>query len=183
MLAAAGLPGRPADPDRDAVAVGEIVGAHALRGWVRLKPHQRETTSLAPGRRVLLTRDGAWREVEVLHARPHGRGMVLLGLDEVHDRTAAEGLRGATVLVRAADLPLLADGEYYHHEVIGFTVETLDGTVVGTITGILHNGLHDVWELRDGERERLIPVIADVVRAIDRSARRVHIDPLPGLLD
>jgi ribosomal 30S subunit maturation factor RimM len=37
--------------------------------------------------------------------------------------------------------------------------------------------------VRDEAREHLIPVIADVVRAIDRPARRVVVEPMPGLLD
>ena len=44
-------------------------------------------------------------------------------------------------------------------------------------------GLNDVWVVEAGEREWLIPVIADVVRAIDRAARRIVIEPIPGLLD
>jgi 16S rRNA processing protein RimM len=85
--------------------------------------------------------------------------------------------------VRRADFPALDEDEYYHHELLGFTVETVDGAVVGTIAGIMANGLHDVWEVRDGVREHLIPVVADIVRSIDRDTRRVRIDPLPGLLD
>jgi 16S rRNA processing protein RimM len=183
MPAAAVIPGASVPPDPDAVTVGEIVAAHALHGLLRVRVAQLPAPSLAPGRRVLLELGGAWREVTVTHAGPHGRGQVLVGLEGIGDRTAAEALRGARLLVHAADLPALDENEYYHHEVLGFTVETLDGAVVGTIAGIMVNGLHDVWEVRAGTREHLIPVVADVVRAIDRDARRVRIDPLPGLLD
>ena len=55
--------------------------------------------------------------------------------------------------------------------------------MIGTIAGIMANGLHDVWEVRDGTREYLIPVVSEVVRDFDRAARRVRIEPLPGLLD
>jgi 16S rRNA processing protein RimM len=182
-MRAAVLPGASVPPDAEAVAVGEVVGAHALRGWLRVKAYHVPVPSLVPGRRVLLEREGAWREAVVTHAAAHGRGLLLLGLDDVSDRTAAEARRGATVLVRRADIPALDEGEYYHHEVVGFAVETLDGADVGIISGVMSNGLHDVWEVRAGDREHLIPVVADVVHAIDRAGRRVRIDPLPGLLD
>ena len=183
MSAADARPGRDPGPAGEFVAVGEIVGAHALRGWVRVRPYQMPAPSLTAGRQVLLEQDGRRRDARVTHAAPHGRGFVLLGLEGVADRTAAEALRGAVVLVRRADLPALEEDEYWHDEVVGFDVETLDGTVVGTIAGVMSNGLHDVLEVRAGDREYLIPVVADVVRAIDRPARRVRIDPLPGLLD
>jgi 16S rRNA processing protein RimM len=183
MRAGTAIPGPAIAPDPDAVAVGEIVGAHALRGLLRVRPYQPGTPTLAQGRRVLLESGGSWSEAEVTHAGAHGRGLLLLGLDGVGDRTAAEALRGTRLLVRRADFPVLDDDEYYHHEVLGFTVETVDGAVVGTIAGVMANGIHDVWEVRAGAREHLIPVVADVVLAIDRDARRVRIDPLPGLLD
>jgi 16S rRNA processing protein RimM len=177
------LPGAAVTPDPDAVAVGEVVGAHALHGMLRVWPYQPTPSTLAAGRRVLLERDGVWSEAQVTHVGAHGRGMLLLGLEGVGDRTAADALRGVRLLTRLADLPALDENEYYHHELLGFTVETTDGAVIGTIAGIMANGLHDVWEVRAGEREHLIPVVADVVRTIDREARRVRIDPIPGLLD
>ncbi len=183
MRAVAALPGPPATPDPDAVAVGHVVGAHALRGWLRVKPYQPAAPSLIGGRHVLLERDGAWREATVSHAAVHGRGLILLGLDDVPDRSAAEALRGATVLVRRGDLPAIEEDEYYHHEVVGFAVETVDGHAVGVVAGVMSNGLHDVWEVRAGDREHLIPVVADVVETIDRAGRRIRIRPLPGLLD
>jgi len=169
-------------PDEATVAVGEIVGAHGLRGLVRLRPYQ-PTESLVPDRRVLLERNGVRREVRLLSVAGHARGVLLVGLDDVADRTAAEALAGTVVLVRQRDLPPLADGEFYHHEVLGFAVETEAGEALGTIVETMATGLNDVWVVRDGAHEHLIPVIADVVRAIDREARRIVIAPMPGLLD
>src|SRR5262245_32821477 len=102
-----------------AVAVGEIVGAHSLRGLVRLRPYQSPAPSLAPGRDVLVERGGTRHTVRLLSVAPHARGILLVGLEGVTDRTAAEALAGATVLVRRADLPALEPNEFYHHEVVG----------------------------------------------------------------
>src|SRR5262245_30776851 len=165
------LPGAAVTPDPDAVAVGEIVGAHALRGLLRVRPYQPSPPSLAAGRRVLLERDGAWSEAQVTHAGAHGRGMLLLGLDGVSDRTAADALRGVRLLARLADLPALQPDEYYHHEILGFTVETTDGAVIGTIEAIMANGIHDVWEVRAGARETLMQVVAEIERHLDTTTR------------
>src|SRR2546426_9813126 len=87
------------------VAVGEIVGAHALRGWLRLRAYQPPAPSLVPGRRVLIAQAGACRELEGRAAAPHGRGLVLLALAGVDDPPAAQALVGAPAPVRATDLP------------------------------------------------------------------------------
>lgn len=165
------------------VAVGEIVGAHALQGWVRLRAYQPPAPSLVPGRRVLVAQAGVCRERAVRAAVPHGRGRVLLALAGVDDRGAAEALVGARVLVRAADLPPPAADEFYYHEVVGFRVETTGGEALGAVVETFTTGLNDVWVVRGSGREHLIPVIADVVRAIDRATRCIVIEPLTGLLE
>jgi 16S rRNA processing protein RimM len=180
----------PARPQRDGpvaatgetLAVGEVVGAHALRGLLRVRPYQPAPTSLSPGRSVLLEERGGCRRARIGSAVPHGRGLVLLGLEGVADRTAAEGLVGARLLVPTAELPPLAGGEFYYHEIVGFRVETEEGRALGVVTETFSTGVNDVWVVRDGDEEHLIPVIADVVRVVDREGRRVLIRPLPGLL-
>jgi 16S rRNA processing protein RimM len=131
---------------------------------------------------VLLERDGAWLATTIVRAARHGRGM-LVALAGVHDRTAATALTGMRLLVRAADLPATAPGEFYHHELHGFAMTTTDGRALGTIAETFSTGTNDVWVVRDGGREHLIPIIADVVREIDRAGRRVVIEAMPGLLD
>jgi 16S rRNA processing protein RimM len=174
----------PAAPATDGVvAVGEIVAAHALRGLLRVRAYQPPAPSLAPGRQVVLEHGDTRRRVTVVSAAPHARGLVLVALDGVTDRDAAEALVGARLLVRADELPPPAADEFYYHEVVGFRVETTDGRCLGTVDATFSTGVNDVLVVRDGEREHLIPVIADVVRAIERGPRRIVIEPMPGLLE
>ena len=113
----------------------------------------------------------------------HGSGQLLLELDGLDDRTAAAALAGSDVLVPVRELPALGADEFYYHEMPGFRVETVDGTPVGEITDTMHTGATDVWIVRSPSGEHLIPVVRDVIAAIDRTARRVLITPIPGLLD
>ena len=75
------------------------------------------------------------------------------------------------------------DGEFYYFQLAGAEVMLTDGRRLGTIEDIMSTGAHDVWVVRDGEREVLVPVISDVVKAMDLAARRVTIEAVPGLLD
>ena len=108
---------------------------------------------------------------------------MLIALDGIADRDAAAALTRMRILVRADDMPALEEDEFYHHEVHGFAMVTTDGRALGTIAETMSTGLNDVWVVRGEGREHLIPIIADVVREIDRAGRRVVIEPMPGLLD
>ena len=174
------LPSVP--PDASAIAVGELGSPHGLAGQLHLRPYQPGAPSLTADRPVLLERDGTWLAATVAQIAPHGRGM-LIALDGIADRDAAAALTRMRILVRADDMPALDEGEFYHHEVHGFTMVTTDGRVLGTIAETMSTGLNDVWVVRGEGREHLIPIIADVVREIDRAGRRVVIEPMPGLLD
>src|SRR5437870_13736916 len=96
------------------VAVGEIVGAHALRGWLRLRAYQPPAPSLVPGRRVLIAQAGACREPEVRSAAPHGRGPRLPAPAGGDDRRAAEALVAGRALARTTVSPPPAGDESYY---------------------------------------------------------------------
>jgi 16S rRNA processing protein RimM len=148
-----------------------------------VRAYQPPAPSLAAGRTVLLACDGDIRTARVRSAGRHARGLVLVGLEGVEDRTTAEALVGARVLVSRADLPPPGEDEFYYHEVEGFAVVTTGGEPVGAIVSTFSTGTNDVWVVQGAGREHLIPVIADVVRVLDRRGRRVVIEPMPGLLD
>src|SRR5207248_9651951 len=97
--------------------VGEIVAAHALRGFVRVRAYQPASPSLGTGQHVLLDRAGSLSEAEVESAAPHGRGLMLVAFAGVTDRDGAEALVGARICVPTADLAPLAPDEFYYHEI------------------------------------------------------------------
>ena len=165
------------------MAVGEIVAAHALRGAVRVRAYHPPAPSLVAGARVVLARDDQRQERQVLTAAPFRGSLLLVYLDGVTDRTAAEALVGSQVLVPTRNLPPPGEGEFYYHEIEGFAVETVTGEQLGSVAETFPTGVNDVLVVRGPSGEHLIPVTTEVVRTIDRAGRRIVIAPLPGLLD
>jgi len=178
------------------VVIGEIVKPHGIRGELSVASHACSPSFFAPGAALGLRRPGKpgdseaqappirpVRWVTVLSSRPH-QGRVLVTLDGVGDRDAAEKLRGLEVVVEASGLPELAADEVYLHEITGFETLLPDGTPVGTLTGFLDVPGQDVWVIRaPGGKEILFPAHDKTVLTIDAKARRIVIDPPPGLLE
>ena len=164
------------------IPLGRLVNVHATHGELRLLPFNPDSTTLHPGMVVVLRNDGAEQERCIRALRPHKR-FILLTLDACTSMTDAEQLVGFEVCVRAADLPPPGPNEAYHYELVGMTVVTTSGSELGTIAEVLSMASNDVCIVRGGEREQLIPLIADVVKRIDRETLRMVIEPLPGLLD
>ena len=105
--------------------------------------------------------------------------VILEGIDTIEQ---AQALRGLDLYLSSADLPAPSANEFYYFQVIGLLVETTDGRSLGHIEEVFFNGANDVWVVKDGRHEVLIPVIDDVVRRIDYEAGRAMVDAIPGLL-
>ena len=127
--------------------------------------------------------DGDAREYRLMRAERVNRTTIRVTLEGLNDPDVAEALRGSSIAVDKADLPAKSPGEFYHYEAIGCEVVTTDGRRLGLIEEVLATGANDVWIVRDGEIEVLVPVIEDVVKSMDLDARRMVVEAVPGLLD
>jgi 16S rRNA processing protein RimM len=159
------------------------VNTHGARGEFRLLPYAFPCPTLRPGVVISLAKVGEPpRSYTVERARPH-RPFVLVKLKGVESMTQAETLCDTVVSVPEDQLPPLRDGEFYHYQVIGLAVRTTAGDPVGTVTQVFFSGGHDVWVVRRGDKEFLIPVTEEIVRQIDIPGKQAVIDPPEGLLE
>ncbi|MFZ0887329.1 MAG: ribosome maturation factor RimM [Candidatus Binataceae bacterium] len=165
------------------IRLGKIVGTHGLKGALRFRADNPDSTALASIRDVYLETDAAPRPYRIASVSPRGRGGFRIVLEGVSEIAAAEALRGATLMVAQADLPPVEPGEFYYFQVMGMEVRLADGRVLGTIEQAFFTGANDVLVVRNAESEILIPVIEDVVKSIDFKARRVTVEAIPGLLE
>lgn len=163
--------------------VGRITGAHGLKGALRLRPDNPDSDTLEQVARVFLESAGQAREFRLIGMTRLNATTRRITLEGVADVNAAEALKGAVVMLATEDVPAAKPGEFYYYEAIGCEVFLTDGSRIGTIEEIFSTGAHDIWVVRDSKREVLVPVIEDVVKAMDFAARRVTIEPIPGLLD
>ncbi|MGZ8179978.1 ribosome maturation factor RimM [Williamsia sp. SKLECPSW1] len=170
------------------LAVGRIVKSHGVRGEVVVDVRTDDPDArFAPDTelRGRLPRGGGERRLTVVSAREHG-DRLLVRLDGVDDRSAADDLRG-TVLVVDTDSVSSGDDpdEFYDHELIGVTVRTVTGEDVGTVADVLHLPGGDTLVVAVGEgdarREVLVPFVTEIVPTVGTDL--VEIDPPDGLLD
>ena len=163
--------------------LGHITGAHGLRGALRMRPDNRDSDTLANVARVFLELDGESHEYRLLDSRRINRSTTRIALEGLDGPGAADALKGAAVMIALGDLPPAGLGEFYYFQIIGCEVHTTDGRRIGTVEEVFSTGANDVWVVRDGPKEVLVPVIEDVVKTMDLDRRVVMIEPVPGLLD
>ncbi len=133
------------------LVMGRIAGPFGVKGWVRITAFTELSDGLLDYTPWHFGHDGDWREVEVLDARPHGKGLVAL-LADCTDRDAAMALTGTEIGVWRSQLPAAGENEYYWNDLIGLQVMTKEDRVLGTVDHLIETGANDVLVVR-GERE------------------------------
>jgi 16S rRNA processing protein RimM len=167
--------------ESDFVVIGLLRRAHGVRGEISVQPVSDVTERFKTLERVLVRQDGNVREVAVESARAKG-GSVLLKLEGIDDRTAAEALSGAEIGVRRKDVYPIPEGTYYVFDLIGCKVLGQEGREIGLIDDVWKMPANDVFVVRDGTKEVLIPVVKSVVKKVDLERKVVEIEEIEGLL-
>jgi 16S rRNA processing protein RimM len=164
--------------DEPTVVVGVVTGVHGLRGDVSVQNRSDNPDRWAPGGTVL-REDGAAFTIEA--SRRHGRRLIVK-FAEIADRSAAEDLRGAVLVVPESWLPDLADGEWWAYQLEGCEVRTASGRVLGIVKEVIPNPANDLWVAVDEEgNETLVPALVDILIDVDVDGRTIVVRDVPGL--
>jgi 16S rRNA processing protein RimM len=146
------------------VLLAAVIGAQGLKGEVKVKTFTATPDALSRYG-VLHTRDG--RKLVITAFRPAKEGEAVLAFEGVRDRNAAESLKGAELFVERAALPVPAEDEFYHADLIGLEARDHEGRMLGRVLAVHNFGASDVIELAraDGDSVHLaftketVPVI------------------------
>lgn len=135
-----------------------VAGAHGVTGEVRLKLFGEGAQALS---RYTSFNGGA---LTLKTVRDDGKGGAVARFAEVSGRAAAEALRGTQLTVPRSALPPLAEGEYYHADLLGLSAVSDTGEAIGTVVAVENFGAGDILEIErpDGKRF-MVPMTAHAV--------------------
>ena len=160
---------------------GKIVGTHGIKGMVRVQPWSDSGEFLTNFKRFFLSPNGE-NELKTLKIQPHG-GVVLVAFKGIDTVEQAESLRGKTLYISREDIKL-PEGRYFIDDLIGCGVFDADsGVKYGEISEVSQTGANDVWHVRSGEKEYLLPAIDEVIATVDPENERLEIRPMKGIFD
>ena len=132
------------------VTLAVIIGAHGVTGEVRLKLFGDDLSAYRQFNDGRLT-------LKSLRAGSNGS---IARFAEIADRNAAEALRGTELTVPRSALPPLADGEYYHVDLIGLAVRSDQGADVGVVVAVENFGAGDILEIQQADGRRVMVPVA-----------------------
>ena len=160
--------------------IGTVVGVHGIKGYLKVASHAENTEPFDIGRQLTVkTGSGRTMTYTVRDVRPH-KNLLRVAFETVDSRDAAEALKGAELMIDRSELPDTEDGSWYWCDLIGLVV--YEGEVqIGRVEHIFATGSNDVLVVRDGEAERLIPLLESIVRQIDFNSQTITVELPEGL--
>lgn len=159
--------------------MGRIVAPYGVYGWLKVLPDTEALDGLLDYDTWWVGKQDNWREVVVEQAKIHN-DVLVVKLAGVDDRDQAFACKGLQVAVPRDALPEPEDNEYYWSDLIGLAVKNQQDVDFGHVTDVFETGANDVLVVKTGKEngniERLIPFIDQVVLAVDVSAKTMLVD-------
>ena len=152
------------DKRNDLICVGVITTVHGVRGNVKVKSFTRQGADFASFGTLCDASAKRFFNVKIVG---ESKGIYLVQIDGVTDRTTAEALRGTELFVARDKLPETEQNEFYYADLIGMTAKTPDGKILGIVKAVYNFGAGDMLEI-DG--------VEDFVSFSERNVPDVDLD-------
>lgn len=168
----------PSPDTASRLCVGRFAGAQGVRGLVRLQSFTADPKDILRYRPLF---DDQGRDVRLASGGQAPKGakgdVLVLKVEGVTDRDAAQALNGRRVYVDRSALPQLEDeDDFYHADLIGCACVTAEGEPLGQVRAVHDFGAGDVLEVTGGARgSLLLPFTKAVVPMVSIADRRLTV--------
>ncbi len=154
--------------------MGRIAAPFGIKGWVKVQSFADNPATLMEFESWRIGRGEQHTHYRVETVQEHSNTLVakLAGID---DRDAAYALRGQEISVVKSSLPPPAENEFFWADLIGLMAYNRDGVALGKVDSLMETGAHDLLVIK-GQREHLIPFLAQFVGIVDIAAGRIEVD-------
>ncbi len=155
--------------------IGEILKPQGINGEVKLKTHTEDLDNLCDVEKLYTKNGEEYTEIEVEYARIQA-GDAIFKFVNCNDRNKAETLRGTLLYIDREDATPLEYGEYYISDIIGFVVQDNLGNNIGELKDVLNHGASDIYVLKDGKKEILLPALKRLLLNTDLEKGIITVD-------
>ncbi len=155
----------------DYFRVASIIKPHGVRGEVKVYPLTDDVSRFKHLREAYIERSGEYQPISIVGAKLM-KECVVLQIAGFTTPEQAEQLRGLYLCVDREHAVKLPEGCYFVSDMIGCSVLSTDGLLLGELTDVLETNANDVYVIR-GEHSMLVPALKKLINTVDISAKRI----------
>ncbi len=157
------------------LTVGKLLRSHGVDGTILMSVITHFPERLAPGK--VIYAGNTYQPLTIQKAQRH-QDKLMIKFQGIEDKESVALYTNQMVYVDSRELPMLPEGEYYHHQLLGLQVFNKAGQQLGTLAEILETGANDVYLVKTGSGEEiLLPAIEGVVVEVDLENNTMLVEP------
>ena len=163
--------------------LGRIVSKFSFKGEVLIKLDTDEPETYLEMESVFVEYDNNLVPFFIERSSLQKSNLLRVKFEEVDTEEDAEDLLKCDVYLPLALLPELSEGQFYFHEIIGFTVEDENYGTVGILTGVNDTTTQALFEIEKNGKQILIPMNEQFLQKVDKKNKVIHVKTPEGLID
>lgn len=168
---------------KDCFYVGTIVSKFSFKGEVLVKLDSDDPELYENLESVFIALGNNLVPFFVEKCSLHKSNLLRIKFEDVENESDADALLKHKLYLPLSFLPKLSGNKFYYHEVIGFTMEDIEYGYVGTITGVNDSTSQALFEVKNNDKEILIPMNDEFLEKVDRENRKIIVKTPEGLID
>ncbi len=127
------------------ICIGRVTSVHGIRGGVCVKTFTEDPQAIV---NYDVVYDGDGKQFAILRGHPKKPGVMVVYLEGVEDRSAAEVLKGTELFADSDHQEVLAEDEFYCSDLVGLSARTPDGVELGTVSAVYNFGAGDLLDIQ-----------------------------------
>jgi len=163
--------------------IGKVVGCFGVSGYVKVQPITHSVNRFVHMKNVFI---GSSEDQSLLYEIEDMRitdETVFIKFSTVNDRSLAEKCKGKFLFVTEDKVLQPRKGSYFIHDIVDCCVWSNDGNFLGTVIGVIKLSAYDLWEIRNGQKDYLIPAVKNFVQKVDVLNKKITIRVLEGMIE
>ena len=171
-----------ADPLKDYFYFGKVLRTHGYKGALKVKLDVDDTTSYQTLESIFLEVKNSLVPyfIEFIHFEKNKANLKLRDINTIDQ---AQKLIDCALYLPLSVLPKLKGSKFYFHEVADYKVMDLKFGFIGTVDEVLDLPGNALLQVKQGNKEILIPLADDIILKIDRRKKQIDIQAPEGLID
>lgn len=162
--------------DNHLIVMGRFGAPHGVKGWIKIISHSHPQEHILDYPSWQIKVDGHWQSFKIKDSQLWSKKLVVLP-DFATNRNDVEHLVNLDIAVPRDSLVDLDEG-YYWHDLIGLSVQDLQGIDLGVVTGLQETGANDVLLCKRADGyEHMVPFrTPEVVKSVDLDSKIITVD-------
>ena len=162
--------------------LGQIVNHFGIKGMLKVNPFTDDISKFERLGSVLVEKKGKLTNMQIEEVK-YSKNQVLLKLKGIDTIEEAETYRGSYIKIARSQIGKLPKGTYFIADLIGLSVYTDEGILLGTVNDIYNSGANDIYVVKDEQgKQILLPAIKEVIKQIDTEQEKIIVHIIKGLI-